>query len=493
MTQGIELCDANVQAVRLEGDEPQLIRIAGSGDAPAFPGFALYEAGEYIFGQAAENNWFVHPRRVIHTFWSKLNHDATTLAVTPRPPSYSEVAYYFLKDFSTRLAQSASPAANVVWAVPGAYLRDITTEEEKVGLLLGMAADLKIPLSGLVDMATAALCDPRAPRFNPARPVLLLDLHLHAAELSLVVSADKLERRAFLHIPQSGVLELLKHLTATMANRFLRHTSFDVMEDGKIEQVFYNQTKQFLMGTESDFRYTLNTSKRGYEMPVKREQLVSDSQAFTETLVQTLMKFVHSHGLSPGLCAVALTERTVWLRQIETRLRSAGFVRFIRLPPGAAAAGAACIASRLTVPKDLSDVPVLKTLPSDLARNRITQRWEVHLQKSRRSATPAPRPTHVLLEGLGRPLHGLARFTIGAQGLAADLPLPDDFNQATDCSVSLQHEGQSWWFTDPSPTEAGQHPRIEIESGDRLNFRCGNSSVEVLFAHCAPINGGTVS
>ncbi len=491
MTHGIELCDANFQAARLEGEEPHLIRIAGSGADASFPGFALHDGGDYVFGQPAEAAWFVQPRKVVHTFWSKLNHDSSTLVVPPRSPSYSEVAYYFLRNFTARLAQTAPGATRMALAVPGVYLRDQTTEEEKIGLLLGMASDLKLPLAGVVDMATAALCDPRGPRFNPARPVLVLDLHLHTAELSLVVSAEKLERRAFLHFPQSGLLELLKHLTATMANRFLRQTSFDVMEDGRLEQEFYNQTKAFLTSDDPDFRYTLNTTKRGYEMAVKREQLVSDSQAFAENLVQMLLKFTQNHGLSPGLCAVALTERSIWLRQLESRLRAVGFVRFIRLPHGAAAAGAAMIAARLKVPSDLSEVPVLKSHASELSRNRMTQRWEVHLHRGRRSGQPAPRPTHALLDGLGRALAGRSRFSIGVQGLAADLPLPDDFNHATDCSLALQHEGQGWWFTDPSPTEGGVSPRIEIESGDRLQFRCGEHTAEILFAHCPPaaVNG----
>jgi hypothetical protein len=123
----------------------------------------------------------------------------------------------------------------------------------------------------------------------------------------------------------------------------------------------------------------------------------------------------------------------------------------------------------------------------------MSQRWEVHLHRGRRSTQPGPRPTHALLEGVGRALAGRSRFSIGVQGLAADLPLPDDFNHATDCSLALQHEGQGWWFTDPSPTESGVSPRIELESGDRLQFRCGEHTAEVLFAHCPPavVNGAS--
>ena len=55
----------------------------------------------------------------------------------------------------------------------------------RIGLLLGMAGELKLPLAGIVDMACAALCDPRAHGFNPALPVVVVDLHLEGADLTI--------------------------------------------------------------------------------------------------------------------------------------------------------------------------------------------------------------------------------------------------------------------------------------------------------------------
>jgi hypothetical protein len=485
MTHGIDLCDVNVQAAGNEGPQPRVFTVTDSAGAASWPGFALHDGAGYSFGQAAEDGWFVHPRRVCHTFWSRLGHDPSGLAVSPRSPSNSELAFYFLRDFLGRLARVSSPARQVVLAVPGSFMKDEATEEEKIGILLGMAAELKLPLAGIVDQACAALCDPRAPRFNPARPVLVLDLHLHTAELSLVVAANRLERRGFLQIPQSGLAELLKHLTATMANRFLRQTAFDVMADGRIEQLFFAQTRTFLTEGAPEFRYQLNTARRGYEMLVKREHLVSDSQTFTLALVQALKRFTEQHALAPAMCVIALSERTAWLPQLENRLRAAGFVRFLRLPPAAAAAGAASVgASHFSVPADLGDVPAVTSLPVEYSRNRIAAHWEVTVQKGRASEIRPGAPTHALLEGLGSPLGGLSRFVIGAQGMGADLPLPETFNPATDCSVALSRDGERWWFSDPTHTENGIPARVEIEAGDRLTFRCGGHVADVLFAHC---------
>jgi hypothetical protein len=487
MTHGIELCDANFQAAGSEGTLPRVFTVTDDGGAPSWPGFALHDGRAYTFGQAAEDGWFVHPRRVCHTFWSRLGHDPSGLAVSPRSPSNSELAFYFLREFLSRLGGVSSAPRQVVLAVPGAFLKDEATEEEKVGILLGMAKELKLPLAGIVDHACASLCDPRAPRFNPARPVLVLDLHLHTAELSLVVAGNRLERRGFLQIPQSGLSEILKHLTATMANRFLRQTAFDVMADGRIEQLFFAQTRTFLTEGAPEFRYQLNTARRGYEMLVKREHLVADCQAFTRAVVQALQRFGEQHALAPAMCVIALSERTAWLPQLESRLRAAGFVRFLRLPAAAAAAGAATIgSSHFTVPVDLADVPAVTSLPIEYSRNRIAAHWEVSLQKGRVSAALPGAPTHVLLDGLGLPLGSCSRFVIGAQGLAADLPLPETFNTATDCSVTLVREGDCWWFSDPTHTESGSPARVQIEAGDRLTFRCVGNAADVLFAHCRP-------
>lgn len=482
---GIELCDVNFRAASCEGAEPRILAVPDEHGSTDWPGFVAHDGVNYTYGQAAEDVWFVHPRRVAHTFWSRLNHDPSSFVVHPRSPSFSELAYYFLREYSDRLSRSAGPADRMVLAVPGYYLRDDATEEEKVGLLLGMAGELKLPLAGVVDMACAALYDPRSPRFNAARPVVVLDLHLHTAELSLLVSDERIQRRAFQHLPQSGLAELLKHLTSTMGNRFLRHTTFDVLENGRIEQLFYSQTKAFLTSGAPEHRYHLNTAKRAYDMQAKREQLVADAQTFVSTLVQAVQKFTELQGVAPALCTLALTERSALVPHLEAALRAHGFARFLRLPVGAAAGGAAALGLQVeSLPTDLADVSVQTSVPVQETRHRVSAHWEVHLQKSRATGMPRLVPTHALLDGIGLSLGTSGRFTIATPGHAADLALPDAFNSAADCAVPLIREAGRWWFSDPTLASQGTIPRVEIEAGDRLAFRCGSAASEVIFAHC---------
>ena len=178
-TIGIELCDAALRAAICTNAEVRLLDVADRQGSTEWPGFVYLEGTQFSFGRAAEDMWFVHPRRVVHTFWSKLAHDSSsTFNVAGRPPSFSELAFFFLREYSSRVTAIAGASTSVVLAVPGLYLKDEATEEEKVGLLLGMATELKLPLGGIVDMACAALCDPRAPGFNPTHPVVVVDVQL---------------------------------------------------------------------------------------------------------------------------------------------------------------------------------------------------------------------------------------------------------------------------------------------------------------------------
>lgn len=493
-TIGIELCDAGFRAASGDTTEPRLLDIADLNGATDWPGFAYHEGTRFTFGRAAEDMWFVHPRRVTHTFWSKLAPDSTSsLSVAGRPPSFSELAFFFLREFTNRLAATAGPPEKIVLAVPGAYLRDSATEEEKIGLLLGMAAELKLPLAGFVDMACAALCDPRAPGFNPALPVVVLDVHLEGADLTLLATEERLERKHFLHLPNSGYAQLLKHLTATMGNRFLRHTAFDILEDGRVEQTFFAQTKDFLQRGATEHHYQINTATRNYEMPAKSEQLAADAQAFVSNLVQGLQSFVDHTAHAPGLCTVALTARSATLPGLEARLRAAGFRRLVQLPAGAAAVGAARIgASRLPVPADLAEVPVETSAPLTDTRRTAPAAWEARLHKTRRT-DPRPPPTHAIVDGIGHAIAGNGHFTIGAASARADLVLPDSFTASDDCAVPLVREDGRLWFVDAAPSAAvsaaSSSPRIAVESGDRLTIRCASAAVEVLFAHCEGAGG----
>jgi hypothetical protein len=490
-TLGIEMCDAGFQAASGTQTDTQLLNVADDSGALEWPGFAYHDGQKFLFGRAAEDAWFVHPRRVTHTFWSRLAHEPGTVGPAGKPASFSELSFHFLGAFTEHATRTFPAAEKIVLAVPGGYLKDAATEEEKIGLVLGMAGELKLPLAGLVDMACAALCDPHSGGFNPALPIVVVDLQLDGADLTLLTADQRLERKDYMHLSHSGFAQLLKHLTGTMGNRFLRHTAFDILEDGRIEQMFFRQTKEFLLHGAAEHRYQINTATRAYEMPAKRDQLATDAAPFVNALVQGIQTFLQESPHASEPCTIAITDRTAHVPGLEARLRHVGLGRVVRLPAGAAAAGAARMGEdHLAIPPDLAEVAVETTAPLALVRRTIATAWEARLQKIR---VPGPRlePTHVILDGVGHPLGSTGRFTIGAAAIGADLTLPESFNSADDCAVPLLREGGRLWFVDPSSSTHGPAaaPRTPVDAGDRLTIRCGTASADVLFAHCAAIGG----
>jgi hypothetical protein len=493
-TIGIELCDAGFLTATADQEEPRVIDVPDRNGSAEWPGFCYVEGSTLTFGRAAEDMWLVHPRRIAHNFWARLTHEPSALTLGSKSPSYSELAFFFLREFVERLKATSPALDKIVLALPGSYLKDPATEEEKVGLLLGMAGEMRLPLAGMIDMACAALCDPRASGFNPALPVIVVDLHLDGADLTLFTADERLSRRDFIHLPQCGFSHLLKQLTGTMGNRFLRHTAFDILEDGRIEQAFFRQTKAFLVSGQSEYRFHINTATRGYEMVAKRDQLAVDSNAFVTSLTQGLQSFIRNSPHATEHCTIALTDRTAQLPGLEARLRTAGFTRLLRLPRGAAAAGAARIgASRMKVADDLADVPVETAVPLSEVRRLVALQWEARLQKKRDGGARVT-PTHAILDGMGHVIGRSPRFTIGIAEVDADVPLPQAFSAASDCAVPLVHENGRLWFIDTvsarthngSETPAARTP---IDAGDRLTVRCGNSTAEILFAHCPSANG----
>lgn len=495
-TIGLELCDAGFLTASCDKNQAQLVDVPDANGVPDWPGFAYAEGPKLSFGRAAEDNWFVHPRRVLHTFWARLAHEPSTLQVGAKPPSFSELSFFFLRDYANRLTATVRPLEKLTLAVPGAYLKDAATEEEKVGLLLGMFAELKLPLAGIVDMAAASLCDPRAPGFNPALPVVVIDLHLEGADVTLVTTDQRLQCRDFIHLPNSGYAHLLKQLNGTMGNRFLRHTTFDILADGRIEQTFFRQTKEFLLSDAPEWRYHINTATRAYEMIAKRDQLVHDAQTFASALANSVQSFIRNSPHATEPCTIALTDRTAHVPGLEARFRAAGFSRLLRLPRGAAACGAARLGeSRLEVPADIADVAVERSVPLSEARRSTATQWEARLQKNRQP-TARYTPTHAILDGVGHVIGMKPRFTIGLAELGADVALPDAFGAANECTVPLIQDQGRLWFVDAAPARGDAAnasntgaARTPIDAGDRLTVRCGNAAAEILFAHCPASNG----
>jgi hypothetical protein len=495
-TLGLELCDVSLRAAKAaEGQPIEVLETPnGIGALLDWPGFIAQDARELAYGRTAEGVWHVHPRKVCHNFLDHLSREASPLAQDGKFLSYSQLSYFFLGDFNRQVLAPAA-ADRVVLAVPGAYLKDATTEEEKIGLLLGMSREIRWPLAAVTDMACAALCDPRLTGLHASWPVVVLDVHLHSTEITLFMPEGRLRRADFVQMPQLGLVQFFKQATTALGNRFLRHTAFDILADGRLEQAFYRQVKEFILSRAPEFHFQINTAKRAYEMNATREQLRADAQPAVTSLLGGITSLLGKHGIDLHACTLAMTARAAAIPGLDTRLRQSGLNHILRLPQDAAAYGAVHLGTSLPVPDDISDVPVITAVELAQASLRGGALWEARLHRANVTG-PRNVPTHVIIEGIGHPLLGNGKVSIGAPGRAGvDVALPEPFKASPDCVVQLMREGERLWFDEnlaggapTAPAEVAVPAKVPVEAGDRMVVRLGEVGVELLFAACRPGN-----
>ncbi|OHE89346.1 MAG: hypothetical protein A3G75_06695 [Verrucomicrobia bacterium RIFCSPLOWO2_12_FULL_64_8] len=488
---GLELCDAGMAAaIGTDGAPPELLEFDPPGEVPSWPGMARSAGGGYVFGREAEAAWFTEPHSVSHAFWDKLSLEPADLTAAGKTPTYSELAYHSLHDFTARLVAKAGRMEKIALAVPGAFLKDATTEEVKIGLLLGMARELGLPLVRIVDLACAAAIRVAAHELPRGLCIAHVDLHLQAAEVSILQFDERLTRRNFLQVPQAGLVPILRHLKNTMGNRFLRTTTFDIHEDRRLEQTFYEQTKALFYSNQQlsqDHLFQIGTGRRSYQMAVTRTQLAADLQSIVAPLVQSIAGLVQASALAPSRCVVTLSDRAARLDGLDARLRAGGFRRVLRLRAGAAATETAMLARESAGVPDLGDVPVETSL---LVPAPVKVPVATALCKAE-ATQPRPPPSHVILDGIGYAIGGEGlRIGTGRSSTFVDVVLPESFNQLGDYVVRLVREGAQLCFEAPSGGGNGaggarDEPNlIPVEAGDRLALRSGPAATELLFAFC---------
>ena len=127
------------------------------------PGYALAIEGAVLFGQAAKSEARIYPTKSNARYFDQLNSQGLRPNFGPCV-SNAEIAFRHLEQICGQLPSREEP---VVLAVPGHYGR------EPLGLLIGMAAELSLPVVGVIDRGLAMAPEPHETM------TAVLDLHLH--------------------------------------------------------------------------------------------------------------------------------------------------------------------------------------------------------------------------------------------------------------------------------------------------------------------------
>ncbi len=363
------------------------------------PGFALLAGDALATGLAAVAEARRHPRSVVSHFWRHLGVE---------PLRELKFRHLTSADLAARQLEEIwrgqkSAADRVVLAVP-AFM-----ERENLGVLLGIAADLQMPVTALVDSAIAA-----SRRAYRGRALVHLELSLHAGLVTRIEQEDGAVQDRVEVVDSAGIAALRDTWVAVIAEAFVRQSRFDPLHTAESEQLLYDRLDAWLeaAGQRGEIRMQLEFGGHTHEAALNALELVDAVSSIYQDLAGHVRSLIRA-AESPALQFVAETGRLPGL--VDFMAARTGGEPFL-LETAAAARGAL---ARLGRTADTSSQRLLRRLPFD---------QEPVPEPAERNGGRGEVPTHLLyghrafaIDGEGLDIGGDIG---GARGIALDPDMP---------------------------------------------------------------------
>jgi hypothetical protein len=350
------------------------------------PGCALVEGGVPVFGEEAVRRSRLLPRLVASDFWSRL--DAGPLGPPfPEGLSSADLVHGHLESL-WRKAKAGT--GDVVLAVPGVY------DDRQLGLLLGIAQALSMPVTGLVDAAVAA-----ASAGFAGERLLHVDVGLRRAVVTEVRQGASLVRERVARIDRWGQDEVHDAEMRGAAAAFVLQSRFDPLHEASTEQALFDRLPAWLAALERDERATWRLAFPAGEATV--EVTRSEAEAWTVRFAEELSQQVSVFKRAGEPLTVLLSAHAARLPGLAGRLAAVRGVEVVRLPVQAAAAGALRGRDAIRSPRDA--VRFVTQLPRPQEPDGTVGGAAVILPPAPKPLPPRDpgrRPTHVLLGPVAR-------------------------------------------------------------------------------------------
>jgi len=378
-------------------------------------------------------------------------------------------------ELQRRLAECGPVADEPVWiaAPPG-------LEPHSLGVLLGLARSLAIPVEGFVDAAVVS-----AAALGLDRPALVLDLGLHHSAVTAVDGAGSVGRRRVIGSDRGGLIELYQSWMTLIGTTLVKRSRFDPLHDAATEQQLFAALPLLAREAAARGRAAAVVQAGGQRF----EALLSVDQ-FAQAaapIYRELLAGMHALRIAGAPVALLVPRIVLELPGLETELERFSGCELIALADGYAAAALSLLAA--PQPSPAAPVRLLRRLPAR-ARPECARLTERRILAG--AAARAPRPTHVLLEGkaiaLGSEALTIGRALEGAHALA----LPEGLAGVSRRHCTLLCEGAETVVVDHSSCGTfvnGERvaERASVRAGDRL--RIGEPGLELALLAIDPAAG----
>ena len=382
------------------------------------PGFALLDDRNLITGSEAFAGARVHPRSVQHRYW-------TNLTTTPLPVqrfSHLSAADLVSRQLEQMWAAGGESAAELVVAVP-AYM-----DTKHLGLFLGIAGELNLPVVAMVDAAVAATrreyCD--------AVPVHI-DMSLHATTLTRLAQAGRVQVERVEVLQDCGIHALYDLWLNTLAEAFVQQSRFDPLHTAETEQMLLNELPAWLAQAAHRDRIELRMGYGGidHEAEVESLALIGAAAPIYQPIASKL-RALYRAGETP---AIQVTDRVARLPGLPEMLKARVGGELFVLEPGATARGA--LARLRQAPGPAGGVSLRRHLPWDQSAAKV--------ESDDTAQVHAGVPTHLLFGSKAYAIAASPPLALGTQtadgertiALGSDMP----GISRRHCSVALR-DGQ---------------------------------------------------
>jgi hypothetical protein len=310
---GLLAADLNDAQIIVVDDEKTLYRE---------PGFALLEDDHLVTGREAYANASLNPRRIQNRFWSALR----TEPLPDKRFHHLSAADLVSRQLEQIWQQVASPGDQLAIAVP-AYM-----SHENLGLLLGIATELDIPVVGIFD---AAVCATRR-HYEHAVPVHI-DISLHSSLLTRLMQEGQAQVDKREVIDDNGILLLQQNWLKVIAEGFVQQSRFDPLHTAETEQALQIKMPEWLNEAGTADTVTVELEYRGtrHQAEIESFELVAAAGPVYQSIVSSLRALFRAEETP----AMQLSGRAARMPGLAETLKSRVGGEVFLLDEGAAARG----------------------------------------------------------------------------------------------------------------------------------------------------------
>ena len=285
------------------------------------PGFALLEDKRLVTGNEAFRHARINPRSIQHRYWS----DLTTDALPDNRFSHLSAADLVAAQLEQILAVSGD--ADFVMAVPP-YMG-----AQNLGLLLGIAGELKFRVSGLVDAAVAAT----RREYRNAVPVHI-DMSLHSTTLTRLAQPGRAQVDRSEVLQGYGNYALFDAWLNSVSEAFVKQSRFDPLHTAETEQLLVNRLGGWLNAAAQGNQVAMSIEYGGnhYEAEIDSLTLIAAAAPVYQLIASKLRAMIRADELP----ALQLTDRVSRMPGLSDMLKARIGGEVFVLEPGATARGA---------------------------------------------------------------------------------------------------------------------------------------------------------